>query len=378
MRAWRIVVMGCFITLALTVGGWTTTGAPQLLTVRVSGFAEGIGVTARDNAIFHAQQEAVRNYLTSITHSEDIYPLRPILRNAQRYVAAYDLLRHDIRETETRVELDVQLFEKALRQDFATIMLPRMPRTPKVLLVIGEKIGKDTIVGVTDFGVSETVLKEGLERLRLEVAGVDSIDAYYSLEELMDVVLGDVEVGRRFALGQLADVVVLGAALTETEGEAVEGLVQRHRAKVELRLFRVKDGKMTDALTAVASVHSADRTSGTEQAVQDACKKLLGDTTVSAVLSVVGTEPMRDVLLTIPEPGSPKRLEQLTAVLQSIPGVYAVQRVVDIKKLARFRVNFEGSMMTLADTLCNAAYEGARLEIKRAVDRSLEACFIAQ
>ena len=343
--------------------------------VRMHGYAEGVGFAAREKAIENAKSEVVTAVLQSLVASGDLQPLRPILRNAGSYVVSYDLLRHDVEEGATTVEIDAHVLEKPLHRDVATVMLPRLPRPPTILLVVGERIGDDRIAAVHDYGAAEATLIEAMEKLGLSVSGSASVEAHYNHSQLVEIVNGGVEPAQRFARGSLADVVVIGQAVTEVQGDPAGGSLIRNRATVNLRIFRGADGKMTDAFTAVAAVLSQDPLEGGEQAIRDAGAKLVGDITVATVLTVLGAQASDNVLIEIENPGSRERIAAVVAFLEAGANVASVEQLLWSESFARLQAVYPGPMSLLADSLESGTYEGARLQIRRVVGRRMELRF---
>lgn len=366
------------VTFALFLSGVACVAEGEddgLFTVRMEGHAEGVGFAARQTAIENAKHEVVVKVLEAIVASGDLEPFRALLRNASRYIASYDLLRHDPSDDATRVEIDAQVREAALRRDVAAIMLPRLPQPPTVLLLVGERIGADCIVAAPDLGVSETVLREGLAKLGLKVQGAAAAGEYYSQAQLIEIVTGDVELGGRFARGSLADAVIIGTAVTDIEEGPAGTNVQRNKAAVSLRVFRGVDGNMTEALTATAAVYSLDPTEGGEQAVQDACAKLVGDAAVAAIITVLGIQTANQVLVSVEGPRSRDCLAPIIATLEGDSAIEAVDELYFSEKLARLRVTYDGPMSHLVALLTPGPYCGRTLGVRHVVGRTITVAF---
>ena len=353
--------------------GFSAAAAPQeeLFTVRAQGYAEGIGFAARKAAIAEAQREVLRKVLNALVVRDGTAVLEPVYRNAARYIHSYDLLRHDEGEDYSSVEIDARVREQMLERDVAALMLPRLQPRPEVLFVVGERIGRDKIVAVPDYGVAETALREKLEEFELKGRGADSLDALYSQAELIAVVTGDVARGKRFALENPADVVVVGVARTTIEPNPAGTNVNRHRATLELRVFRGYDGKMTDELTAHAAVMAVDPMEGGAQAVRDAAAKVVGDVVVSAVITVLGTEAGASVLLTVENAGGQDCLDALTTAIRAFPPAGTVEELFVSPRRARLRIGYAGPMGAFADMLAAFTCGGRKLEVRRAVEREI-------
>ena len=344
-------------------------------TVRMTGYADGIGRTARDAAIDNALHETIESVLENLAGPENISALQPILRHPAKFIQHYDLLRHDQEGETTRIELDAHVLEKALRQEVAALMLPRLPAPPELRLLIGEKLGLDQIIAVIEHGIAETALCEGLDQWGLKTSGIDSLGDRYSPAELMKIVQDAPGAGEAFAQRNPADVVVIGTALTGDDGLGTAAGALRRRANVTLRTHRGLDGKLMDVLTATAVVESEDPMEGSEQAVQDACAKLLGEIAVSAVITVLGTRAKDEVIITVERPGNRARFDELILDTQLIPGVETITELFYYDEIARFRIRYQDSMALLVDFLTEFPYDGLKPEVTRAVERNIVLSF---
>jgi hypothetical protein len=350
---------------------------PDTITVRTEGRAEGSGVAARNAAVLLAERDAVLEVLKSLTADTALEPFQPILRNAAKYVLSYELLRSDPSDEATHVEIDAHVLERPLRQDVAAIMLPRLPAPPRIQLLIGERIGADRITAVPDAGVGETALLEALKRFKIECHGSSGLEAPYTQSQLIGIVEGDVDVGGRFARGTLADVTILGTAITESQGPVAKGDVIRVKAQVKLRIFRGSDGKMVDDLSSTAVVHGDNPALAGEQAVVDACNKLTADLLVTSVLAVVGARVSDAILVAIEQPGSKARYDAFLKALEAFPGVSRTEELFFSEALARLRFKYDGPMEPLAHYLAPGPYEGRELQLREAVAHEMHFAFAA-
>lgn len=343
--------------------------------VRMTGYADGIGRTARETAIQNALHEIVQSVLENLAGPGQEAVLQPMLRQSAKYIQHYDVLRDDQEADSTRVEIDAHILEKALRQDLAALMLPRLPAPPEVRLLIGEKLGLDQIIAVIEHGTAETTLREGLEQWGLKTSGIDALGDRYTPVQLMEIVQDAPGTGEAFAQRNSADVVVIGTALTEDDGQGSAAGALRRRANLTLRTHRGVDGKLMDVLTATAVVESEDPMEGSEQAVQDACAKLLGEIAVSAVITVLGSRVNDEVIVTVERPGNRKRFDEILLDAQTIPGVESITELFYFDEIARFRLHYNDSMAHLVDFLTEYAYDGLKPEVTRAVERKVVLSF---
>lgn len=366
-----------FFTLLFPVAGRPAEPQEEILTQRMEGYAEGIGLGARARAIENAQVEVVRSILLKTVASQDLTHLRAILRNAPKYIKNYVPLRHDQVGDGTRVEIDAYVSTAPLYQDVAAVMLPFLVRPPRVLLVIGEQLGDDQIVAVPDFGAAETSLKTGLEPLKLEVQGVDSLGDTYTQAQLIAAVK-DLEAGMAFARGQQQDTVIIGTAIAEAQPGAETGNVQRNKVTVSLRVHRAADGDVLETLTQTAAVSSVDIMEGGEQATRDACAKVVGDLTVATVLAVLSQPVTQGVMLLLQEPPGEDAVKAIVEQLKEAGGGEETRLVSYADPLARVFVPFEGPMADFVNYLSDETFAGHQLEVLRVVGQDVTARFAAE
>lgn len=371
----RILCGAIVFFLLLALGPPALASDDDLVEVRMEGYAEGIGLAARNAAIANAKQEIIRKLLNNVVASGDLQHLRSILRQAGRYIRGHYVLRHDFVGDSTRVEIDAYVNVAALHSDVAVTMLPFLPERPSLLLVLGEKLAHDEIVAVPDFGYAESALRAALGRFNLNVEGVDTVSNRFSQAELIQTVTGELELGGAFARANSHDVVVIGAAEVETEETSPGSNLFRHRASVTIRLYRGGSGEFVDAFTELAAVSSAEPMQGSIQAVEDACAKLAGDVTIASVLAVLGARQDPRVLLTVENPNSEAPVLELERVLREAFGHDTVERLFYSEALARMRVDWGGPMVDFVDLISSGDFEGAWIQVHRAVGREVEAEF---
>jgi len=164
---------------------------------------------------------------------------------------------------------------------------------------------------------------------------------------------------------------VIGTAVTASESQPDGSTLVRNTAEVTLRVFRGFDGKMTDVLAASAVVRSVHPHEGGEQAVRDACAKLVADTLVASVITVLGTQAPDTLILTVKGHANRSRLYSVLRTLKSSPFVGAVEEVFCSDALARYRVAYDGPMLDLVDLLTPGVYEGRPLEVEQVIQRNM-------
>lgn len=343
----------------------------DLFSVRAEGYAEGVGPTVRAAAIADAQRQVIEQVIKSLVTINDMGPLRSILRNASAYIQRYDIIRQDQSGDAMRVEIDAFVLEKPLRQDVAATLFPRLPHPPKIQLLIGEKLPNDEIVAVPDAGLAETVLRDGLNKLKLETAGSETLEKTFSQKKLIEIVTGGVDAGQRFTLANQADAVAVGTAIVALEGNQAGNNVLRCRAVVTLNVFRGYDGKMMDSLTAAAVVSSMNPADGADQAVRDACTKLVHDAAVTAILAVLSSQASDAVVITIERPSERIRIDELITRLEMELHLENIEELYYSEDRARIRVPYDGPIAHLVDILTQVKYAGKSLQPSRVVGRDM-------
>ena len=349
--------------------------AEPVFTVRMKGYAEGVGLTARRLAIEDAQHQVMVDILRSMTNSEDMAPFRGMLRQASRYVQRYDVLRSDVVGESTEVEIDAFILERPLRNDVAAVMMPRLPRKPTVLLLIAEYIGPESQTGGPTFDVAETVLRDRVKDFNFTINGINSLITHFDVLHLVKIINGEVSEGAAFARANQEDVVVIGDVTVDYERLQEESNMLRNKATATFRVFSGHDGKMMDVITSQAIVQSVDPVEGGKQAVQDACAKITSDFVVSVVLTMLSLEDESRALIEIEQPLTSGTVEHLAVMIGEIPGVYGVETLFFSETLARLAVEYQGTMANFSDMIDEKIVDGRKVEVIRCVKREMTLSF---
>ncbi|HDP34601.1 MAG TPA: hypothetical protein ENN29_05770 [Candidatus Hydrogenedentes bacterium] len=349
--------------------------AETTFTVRMKGYAEGVGLTARRLAIEDAQQQVMVDILHSMTNAEDMAPFRGMLRQTSNYFQRYDILRSDVIGQTTEVEIDAYVLERPLRRDVATIMLPRLPRLPSILVLIAEYIGEESYAGGPTFDIAEGVFRERLKDFKFEINGIHDLMTHFDMVRLVDIINGDVSEGAAFARANQEDVVVIGQVTTTHEPLHLDSNMLRNRATATLRVFAGHDGKMTDLMTSQAVVQSMEPLDGGKQAVQDACAKLTGDFITAVVLTMLSLEDEGRVLMEVTNPSTRDDLSGLIRIIQEVPHTYDVETLLFTETLARLAVEYHGSMADFTDRITEQIINGRKIEVTRCVKREITVAF---
>lgn len=347
----------------------STLPAQEALTVRVTGLTPGATLFAKEQAIRNAKQEALRETITALAPALAEPLWSPLLHAVDRFVLGYDLLRYDVRDNETAVELDVRLNDALLRSSVAELAWPWLLPPPTVQLVIAEQLPGDQIAAVPTHGDAETALKNDLSRFRFTVYGVDHIENDFPQRVLCETIEGDLEHTREFAALMPTDTLVLGKALTETEPPTSTNRLSHNRVTLRLQIFRTADAKKTDEIEARAVVQSVDPREGAEQALLDACRKVRPELITALVLAVLAPTDTEYVSLIFDNVQSRARFDALYGFLRRFPEVQKVEEVYCFPRRARLRLIYHGSVGTLLDALEHLPDDPHPPRLVRAVGR---------
>lgn len=353
----------------------TVAGADGEFRLRVRGFAEGVGFAAHREAVLEAQQEVMREILRAKVAHGDLRPFRSMVRKAEHYVTRVEELHVETQGGQTRVEVDAYVDMPALEQDLAALVLPRLPAPPKVSCLIA--IESEGAVEIESESFIENALVTGLKNLGLAASPHSALGDIFKTSAFHDAVLGDVSASASYARETLADVVLIGKVDLEESQPVAEGAAARTRATLSLKVFRGHDGDLIDAFARSAAITGVDPVSRREEVLQDISAKMLGDITVSTVLSVLGMQNQEQVLVTLHNPGSRSRLAAFIDLLQHEPQIDTIEESFFSERLARIRLGYTGNMGYLVDLIRDRSYEGWPLEIQEVVGREMNLVLVA-
>ena len=343
----------------------------DLVRVRMESSAPGAGPSARDAAVRDAENAVLLQVLEAVVGRESAPKVSAVLEVPDKYIQATRILKCDQSADSTTVEIETFVRKKALQIDVARLLARQIAWSPSILVLVAERIGKEAQPSLAPEGVAHTAFCQMLRDAHMEVADDAALRKRYTQAELLERVQGNIEVIRQFAQEHLVDVVLLGDAACETEPVSTGLAVHRNTATVTVRLLRARDGKMLDAITQDAVVHSADPAEGGSQAIQDACAKLRQDVMVTALLAAISAEASDDVLLTVTSHGARARFDEILHVIAQHPGVKSVEELFYSDAEARVRIRYDGRMAPLVDDLTLRAYSDFSVEAEQVVERNI-------
>jgi len=353
-------------------------GRDELIKARIEATAPGVDAAARDTAIARAKRDLVVRLLQTELAAKDLSALEPILDQADGYIQATQLGRHETAQNTTEVEIECYVKRKQILQDTAAFLFPRMAPPPSVFVVIAERIGAGSLLSVAQPGTAENALIERLREQGFEIVDSALIRACCTESDLIRAAQGDVPVAAALAQKSFADIAVFGEAISEAIAEKVGSNVLASKAKVTLRVLRAADGALAEAMARDARVHSVDALDGAQAAFKDACAKLTKDVTTAAVLSVLSAVRRDGITtVTIEAPGNRSRFDLLVEALRRETAGVPIEELFFSETLARVRVSYAGSLGALMKTLTGGLYEGLALDLVKAVEGTIVIRFVS-
>ena len=359
--------------VAVAVAGappWVS-AAEDELTLRAVGYADGAGFAARHAALRDARQKVIVEILKSKIASDDKYPYRAMVRKADDYITKVDELHLDSEGGVTRVEIDAYVNLRALENDLAAIVKPRLATPPVVCCLIAQE-DENGLLSIEDGILAGQSMVEGLKKLELDARLHSEFEIRQTAADLHEVLLGDIDKASDYARETLADAVVLGIVRVARDGNLVARGTAKTRATLNARIFRGSDGDLLEVFARSAAITGNNPEACREEAVRDTATKMIGDITVATVLSVLSTQKRDEVMITVFNPGSPSRMELFTALLDQDPAVFATEESYFSERSARIRVGYDGPMSYLVDLVGNKRYEGWTVEVQEVIGREMK------
>lgn len=363
------------IALAATTASVFCLSAPAApaegeMVLRMLGNAEGTGFTSRHAALQDARQDVIWEILKTKIASGDLRPFRSMVRNADKYITRVVELHLDSEGGQTRVEVDAYVDIRAVEHDLAALMLPRLATPPTVACLIALEDEKGELF-LEEPGLAETTMVEGLKKLGIVPRTHLETTVQHSPEDLRAALTGDLEKAAAYAKETLADAVVLGIVSIERGPDLDERGTAKTRATLDARIFRGSDGDLLEVFARSAAITGKDAVACQEEAITDTATKMLGDITVTTVLSVLSTQKKDEVLITLHNPGTRSRVEALMGLLDQDTAVNSIEESFFSERLARLRVGYDGPMAYIVDQIGSHTYDGATVEVQQVIGREM-------
>ena len=360
-----------FCSAALFLAGVTLAQDEELMKVRMTAAAPGIGVSSRAAAVQKAEQEIVRQTLDAALALEDLTPLDSLIQQPGKYVRSTQLIRYDTTDATTKVEVECLVNRKNLLKEAAATLLPRMSRPPSVLVLMAEQFGSAGVFDSSRAGAAETALSKELRAAKLEVSDPAVVRAGADTAALLAKIQGTLGSPAELAAHTGAQAVILGEAVVNEGPMSAAGNVHTLNAGVTIRIYRGSDGSLLDALSQEATVQSANPAEGAVGALGDACAKLGKEAALYAVLAAVAPVRQDELIVTVEEPGDRGRFDQLLRQAENAGGAGSVQEIFYTGEMARLRVKYAGKVSDFVDTILAQDYEGFTLEPRHVVQRDI-------
>lgn len=360
-----------FFSAALLLSLGATAEDEELMKVRMTAEAPGIGVSSRGAAVQKAEQDIVRQTLDAALVLDDMTPLNGLIQQPGKYIRSTQLIRYDTTDTATKVEVECFINRKDLLKEAAATLLPRMGRPPAVLVLMAEQFGSAGVLDASRTGAAETALSKELRAAKLEVSDPAALRAGADTDALLAKIQGTLGSPAELAARTGAQSVILGEAVVNEGPTSASGNVHTLNAGVTIRIYRGSDGSLLDALSQEATVQSANPAEGAIGAIGDACAKLAKEAALYAVLAAVAPVKQDELIVTVEEPGERGRFDQVLRQAENAGGEGSVQEIFYTGDLARLRVKYAGKVSDFVDTILAQHYQGFTLEPRHVVQRDI-------
>ncbi|MCX5771785.1 MAG: hypothetical protein NTZ09_16155 [Candidatus Hydrogenedentes bacterium] len=343
----------------------------ELMKVRTTAEAPGIGVSSRAAAVQKAEQEIVRKTLKAALAMEDMTPLNALIQQPGKYVRSTQLIRCDMTDAASKVEVECLVNRKNLLKDAAATLLPRMGRPPSVLVLMAEQFGSTGVLDAARAGAAETALARELRAAKVDVSDSAAVRAGADTDALLAKIQGTqgspAELGARAG----AQAVILGEAVVNEAPMSSTGNVHTLNAGVTIRIYRGSDGSLLDALSQEATVQSANPAEGAVGAIDDACAKLGKEAALYTVLAAIAPVKQDELIVTVEGPGERDRFDQMLRQAENAGGAGSVEEIFYTAEMARLRIKYAGKVSDFVDTILAQDYDGFTLEPRHVVQRDI-------
>lgn len=372
LRAARITLLAILLCAPSSYGNPTD----EVVKIHAEGFAPGHGSGASTRAIAAAEKDAVTLFLGTLLGAQDLAAAKPILDRAKAYIRSTRVIKLERTDGGTHMSVEVYLFNQALRNDLAALLFPRLPKPPRVLIFVTDRIGAGASMSIREVGTAEKALIDAFRDTGFETVDSQALRTRYTSAELLERLRGGHEAAGKFGRENGADVVILGEATARIEAQGAPGRIGRCRASVDLRVIRAANGEPLDARRAEAAVHGNNLRECAAIAIRDAAKKLEKTIMVAATLAMAGAPSENSMSLTIQAPTNRRDVEHIVEILALEPEVHAVELLRIEPDSALIRLDYSGKMSTLVKRLASPNENGAYLEPIRVIDNHLVFRFV--
>ncbi len=368
-----IIIISLVVLLVACDAGAVNADGAGVMVVRETGMAPGANPNAREAAARNARHAALLRVLESIVGAKHTRDVTGLLENPGKFVLSTRITDQSQTDGITKVELSLRIREEALRDAAADLLSRQLIDRPRVLLVtteIFDEAGEGMVVATPD-SVSHRVFADAMKGARIELARPGPVLARYSETELAQRITGELDLASDFAKKSDADSVVLVNVEERVERLSTGANVHLSTAEATARVFRAPDGKLLEAATQKAAVHSANPVDGLTQAVTDACRKLTGLVVRTVIFSACDDASENNAIITIKKPGDRIRLSTIVAAITEVAGESTVEELYFTRTEAKLRVKYAGPIGPLVDNLVLQDFGGFVLRPRRVVARDV-------
>lgn len=342
-----------------------------LVKVRGEGFAPGSGVGARSRAVAAAERDALTVFLESLVGAGGLGSLRSIVEDGAGHIQSSRVLGVERGDGGTRASVEVYLREEDLRDRAASLVFVRLPRKPRVLVLMAEVVAGENVHALARAGVAETNLAKAFRSAGFEVVDSEGLRGEFSPAELLDAVEGREGAAAKLGRATRADVALLGRAVSGAVGVEGGGNLLRIEARVELGVIRVADGTLLARKQAEAAVHGVDASAGARLAIRDATLKLERTAMVAVTLGMLGAVESSEVRLTVDLLPGREDVERVVDLLSAMDGVDGVETTRYARGSVLLRFDYDGKMGALVGHLSRRGEDGFVLEPVEVVEKEM-------
>lgn len=365
----RIGLLGMALLLLAPLAGAAAEPADQTRIVDTIGTATLKGsnpAAARQAAIDNGLVAAVDLALTDLVARDVVVRNFQLLNQSvynapNRYIQDFKVLAETSGGGVYRVALKASVAVPKLGEALTGLgIMLGSQRVPKVLLLISEK-NTDGFLATLPPGarpaahVTRRAMAESMAARGLEVVGGDRSPS----RPLNDAEAVDL------ARQQGADMVVVGESVTDIAANTMGNELKSFTATVDLRALQASDGVQVGALRRSAVKASADWTSGSA-AAQEQAGVLGADGLASAMIHTWqrGASSRERLIIDVEGIGGQvAAFVKFRGQLQEIPGVKAMQIEEMTPDTARLSAQYQGSSRSLAEALMERDYQGFGINI---------------
>lgn len=375
-RAWlNPIAVGLLLAAC---GGVYADEAYPPVKVRSEGRVIGTTLDARDEAVRDAKRQAVALWLESMLGQPPEDRLQPMLDHAQDYVQSSRVVTLDTQDGHTHVDLEVYLYERALRADLASVLFQQRSQPPQLVLLV---IEEDETSGARRFQSQSRVapaLAEAFRSRGFALLDPDRVLQRYSERDLLGLSSAGASALGRCAREFHTDALVLiDAKLSVTANQAGVGALRAH-VVLNASVVGASDGRLYERTRGEAEVNCQAPEDGFRFAVDDALYKIRDRLIVGSVLAGWRPAPSDLFELTLENAPSWDAVERVGDRVRAYPGAAKVEVLTGQHDSGTIRFEYGGSIGELVRSLQQPLRDGYVLQPEVVVNRTMRFRFVKQ